>query len=57
VRGELMRAVVSSVLELAGLTLVAVAGFLLAPWVGAFLAGVGLVVVGLALDPPARGDR
>lgn len=52
-----MRSVVSSILELAGLTLVAVAGFLLAPWVGAFLAGVGLVVVGLALDPPARGDR
>ena len=56
-RGAPMRAVVSSVLELVGLVLVAAAGFMLAPWVGAFLAGVGLVALGLALDPPARGDR
>lgn len=52
-----MRAVVSSVLELVGLALVAAAGFMLAPWVGVFLAGVGLVALGLALDPPVRGDR
>ena len=52
-----MRAVVSSVLEVVGLVLVAAAGFMLDPWVGALLAGVGLVAVGLALDPPARGDR
>ena len=52
-----MRAVVSSVLELVGLALVAAAGVMLAPWVGAFLAGVGLVALGLALDPPVRGDR
>ena len=48
-----MRAL-STVLELTGLVLVAGGVFLLAPWLGVTVGGVGLVALGLALDPPRR---
>ncbi len=47
----------STLLELAGVTLVAVGAWLLAPWLGLVAGGVLLVALGLALDPPVRGDR
>jgi|GEM_PF-3762517 len=46
----------STLLELAGIAAVAVGLWMLAPWIGVTVAGLGLVAVGVALDPPRRGD-
>lgn len=51
-----MRTTISSLLELAGLAAVAVGLWMLAPWLGVTVAGVGLVVVGLALDYAGDSD-
>lgn len=37
-------------LQVAGLLLIGVGGFLLAPWLGVLLLGVGCVVFGIALE-------
>lgn len=52
-----MRGAVSSVLEVVGLCLLGAGAFMLAPWLGLVTAGAASVLVGLALDPPPRGDR
>ena len=49
-----MRELLSTVLELVGLTVLALGLYLLAPWLGVTVAGAGLVALGLALDPPQR---
>jgi hypothetical protein len=38
------------VLQVVGLLLVAAGGWMLAPWLGLVLAGVGCVLLGLALE-------
>lgn len=53
-RGPVLRPVLSTVVELAGVAAI-VAGFaVIAPWLGLIVAGIALIVVGLALDPPER---
>jgi len=47
--------VFSAVLELLGVACVAFGLWLLAPWIGVVALGVGLLIVGLAVDPPRRG--
>jgi hypothetical protein len=42
--------VLSSVVELAGLAAFVAAGWLIAPWLGLFVAGLCLLVIGQALD-------
>lgn len=49
-----MRALVSSLLELAGMAAVSAGAYMLAPWAGMVVAGVSLALVGYALDPPPR---
>lgn len=46
--------ILSTLLELAGVTLVAAGAYTLAPWLGLIVAGVLVVTVGVALDPPAK---
>ena len=46
----------STVLDLVGLCLVGGGLWLLAPWLGVTVAGIGLVALGLALDPPRRSS-
>jgi hypothetical protein len=42
--------VLAAVLQILGLVAIAVAGFLVGPALGALAAGLGLLVVGLALE-------
>ena len=51
-RFVLVRLVLSGFLEILGLTAVAVGLWMLAPWLGVTALGVGLLVLGLAVDPP-----
>lgn len=53
-----LRFIFASLLELAGITGLSVGLWWLAPWVGMVSAGVGLVLLGLAVDPPQarRGE-
>ena len=46
--GSTVRAVISNILELAGVTAVSVGGFLVAPWLGCMMLGVLLIVLGVA---------
>jgi hypothetical protein len=46
--------ILSTVLELVGLAAVAVGLGLLAPWLGVTVAGLGLIGLGVLLDPPRR---
>lgn len=43
-----VRAAVSNVLEISGVTAVSVGGFLVAPWLGCMILGVLLIVLGVA---------
>jgi hypothetical protein len=42
--------VTANVLQAVGLALIACGGFLIATWLGLFLAGLGCVLLGLALE-------
>lgn len=44
----------STLIEMTGLAAVAVGLWMLAPWLGVTVAGLGLVALGIALDPPKR---
>lgn len=44
----------STLLELLGLLLLCAGLYLLAPWLGVAVGGAGLILLGLAIDPPAR---
>lgn len=47
--GKRSRDVLSSALELAGISSVSVGGFLVAPWLGCMMLGVLLIVLGVAI--------
>lgn len=49
-----MKTSLSTACELAGLAVLAVGLWMLAPWLGVAVGGVGLVAVGVALDPPRK---
>lgn len=49
--------ILSLLLELLGIAAIAWGFLLLAPFAGAIAAGVGLVLVGVALDPPSRNNQ
>lgn len=51
-----MRFWIASALEVAGVIAVGVGLWMLAPWLGVTIAGLGLVAFGLALDPPRGAD-
>lgn len=44
----------STIAEVAGLAAIAFGLGMLAPWLGVTVAGVGLLALGVALDPPRR---
>lgn len=48
-----MRTIFATVAELAGIASITVGLWLVAPVLGLVAAGVGLIVVGLAIDPPS----
>jgi hypothetical protein len=48
-RPEGLRATASTVLELGGIAMVSVGGFLIAPWVGCIILGVLLIFLGVAI--------
>lgn len=57
-KGDRPVTILSTFLELAGVVLVAAGAYTLAPWLGLIVAGVLVVTVGVALDPPRqKGDR
>lgn len=49
-----MKSAVSAALEVAGVAAIAYGLSLLAVWAGVVAGGVGLVLLGLAVDPPAK---
>jgi hypothetical protein len=49
-----MKLIVAAFLEIAGICGVAAGLWMLAPWLGVAAGGVGLVLCGLAVDPPRR---
>lgn len=52
-----IRLILSGILELLGIAAI-VAGFsLIAPFLGFIIGGIGLIIFGLAIDPPARAAR
>ncbi len=53
-KGDRPVSLLSTLLELAGVALVAAGAYALAPWLGLIVAGVLVVTVGVALDPPAK---
>lgn len=56
-RGGLVRLVISGVLELLGLAAIVWGCSLIAPFLGFIIGGVGLMFIGLAVDPPAKRQR
>lgn len=50
-----MTTALSTLLEILGLVLLCAGLYLLAPWLGVSVGGLGLILLGLALDPPRRG--
>lgn len=50
------RLILSGVLELAGIAAVVYGFAQIAPWLAWIAGGLALVIVGLAVDPPARGN-
>lgn len=55
VNDDRRRLAVSALLEIAGLLAIAAGLWMLAPWLGVTVGGVGLAAYGIALDPPKRG--
>lgn len=56
--GPIIRALVSAVLDLAGLTALTIGFWWLTPWAGMVALGLGLIVVAWAIDPPvSRGGQ
>lgn len=51
-----MRFWIASVLEVAGVAVLGTGLWMLAPWLGITIGGLGLVAFGLALDPPRGAD-
>jgi hypothetical protein len=52
-----MRQIISTLIELTGAAAVVHGCYLIAPFLGFVVAGVVLVAVGLALDPPQKADE
>ncbi|QBP29667.1 hypothetical protein SEA_TYPHA_10 [Mycobacterium phage Typha] len=48
------RGIASAAIQLAGVVAIMAGCWVLAPWLGLVVGGLLLVVVGLAIDPPAR---
>lgn len=48
-----MTSALSTLLEVLGLLVLCAGLYLLAPWLGISVAGAGLILLGLALDPPS----
>lgn len=48
-----LRSALGTLFELGGLAVAAYGLSLLALWLGVFLGGVGLIIIGVAIDPPA----
>jgi hypothetical protein len=53
----LIPSILSFLLEIAGIAAIVYGLFLLAPVVGFIGGGIGLILVGLALDPPGRAPK
>ncbi|AMQ66946.1 hypothetical protein SEA_CRACKLEWINK_10 [Mycobacterium phage Cracklewink] len=51
------RELASGALQLAGVAAITYGCWLLAPWLGLIIGGVLVLLVGMALDPPARKPR
>lgn len=51
-----MRAVLSALLDVAGIVALTVGGWWLAPWVGMVVLGLGCIIVAWAIDPPRRSS-
>jgi hypothetical protein len=51
-----MRFLAASLLEIVGIALLSFGLGMLALWLGVAVAGVGLVLIGLAIDPPKRAE-
>lgn len=49
-----MKLIVAAFLEIAGVGSIAAGLWMLTPWLGVVGGGVGLVLCGLAVDPPRR---
>lgn len=52
-----MKLIFSAFLEIVGIVVLSVGLWMLAPWLGVAVAGVGLILVGMAMDPPRRAKR
>jgi hypothetical protein len=52
-----MKLVVATILEVAGILALSAGFFLLAPWLGVVVGGLCLVLLGIAVDPPARSRQ
>lgn len=52
-----MKSVMASILQIAGIGGTATGLYMLAPWLGVVVGGVGLVALGFAIDPPKRGPK
>lgn len=49
-----MKFAIASLLELIGIAVMAFGLWLLAPWLGVAVGGLGLLLAGLSIDPPVR---
>lgn len=52
-----LRLIISMVLELLGVAGIVWGCALIAPFLGFIVGGIGLVLVGLSVDPPKRGPK
>lgn len=53
----MVRQILSAAAELVGIALITAASAVISPVLGLFVAGAGLIALGLALDPPAPRRR
>lgn len=54
---DVSRLVLSGLAELLGIAGIVWGFAQIAPWLGWIVGGIALVLVGLAIDPPGRGDK
>jgi len=52
-----LRFILASAVEIAGIVVLGVGLWMLAPWLGVAVSGLGMIALGFALDLPKRGDR